>query len=198
MELRLIKESTADAPVAFKLGSWTLVAALRSRLSGAAITPYRLAHLAALQSLAILLSGCATTVTGLIQPAHFQFVTTVPHRRPGPGGWRVACVHAQINNGATGEPYTCIFGVEMPIESNNGPISTPLAQRISADCANEAAYAVLSTMTKPPPPPLYTLRTSVRKAFELRLNTAILGSRVKATCDSTAKPVVFGIPEPKP
>lgn len=86
----------------------------------------------------------------------------------------------------------------MPIETFNGPISTPLAQRISADCANDAAYAVLSTITKPPPPPLYTLCTSVRGAFELRLNAATPGSRVRAICAAGTNPVAFGIFVPKP
>jgi hypothetical protein len=86
----------------------------------------------------------------------------------------------------------------MPIESKEGPISTPLAQRISADCANNAAYAVLSTMTKPPPLPLYTLCTNVREAFELRLNAAVPGSRVRATCESGTKPIIFGVPALKP
>jgi hypothetical protein len=84
----------------------------------------------------------------------------------------------------------------MPLETNNGPISTLLAQRISAECANEAAYAVLSTLTKPPPPPLYTLCTTVIEAYELRLNAAIVGSRVKRTCDPRARPVVFDVPSP--
>ena len=86
----------------------------------------------------------------------------------------------------------------MPLETNDGPISTVLAQRISAECANEAAYAVLSTLTRPLPPPLYTLCTTVRDAFEVRLNAAILGSRVKPNCDLKAKPVVFGVPVPTP
>jgi hypothetical protein len=176
----------------------TVAAASRSRLSGAAVPPKRLAHIAALLPLVALFSGCASAVTGRIQPAHFRFTTTVPQREPGPGGWRVACVHAQIKNGDTGEVYTCPFGVEMPIESNNGPISTTLAQRIAADCANEAAYAVLSTMTKPLPPSLYTLCTSVRKAFSLRLTAAIKGSRVMSECNPAAEKVVFGVPVPKP
>jgi len=83
----------------------------------------------------------------------------------------------------------------MPIENNNGPISTTLAQRISADCANDAAYSVLSTLITPPP--LYTLCTTVRSAYEVRLNAAIRGSRIKSTCDFRAKPVVFGIPAPR-
>jgi hypothetical protein len=110
----------------------------------------------------------------------------------------VACVHAQIKNGDTTEAYTCRIGVEMPLETDEGPISTPLAQRISAECANEAAYAVLSTLTKPPPPPLYTLCTTVRDAYGVRLKAAIRGSRVKPNCDPRAKPVVFGVPAPAP
>jgi hypothetical protein len=106
-------------------------------------------------------------------------------------------VAVTLDNGDTGDPYICILGVEMPIENNaNGPISTPLAQRIAADCANEAAYAVLLAMTNPTPPPLYTLCTSVRKAYGLRLNAAIAGSRVMSTCAPGTTPVAFGIPAP--
>ncbi len=86
----------------------------------------------------------------------------------------------------------------MPLENIDGPISTPLAQRISAECANEAAYGVLSTLTRPPPPPLYTLCTTVRDAFGVRLNAAIVGSRVRPNCNPRAKPVIFGVPAPTP
>jgi hypothetical protein len=196
--LLLTREVATDASVAIRRGRWVIVALLRSRLNDAAATPHRTVYLAAILPLVVLFSGCASTVTGRIQPAHFQFTTTVPQIEPGPGGWRVACVHAQIKNGDTGEVYTCPFGIEMPIESNNGPISTPLAQRISADCANEAAYAVLSTMTRPPPPSLYTLCSSVRNAFKLRLAAAIKGSRVISECDPAAAPVVFGVLAPTP
>jgi hypothetical protein len=183
MTLLLVrKEVTADA--------------LRQRPKRAAATRQRLAQPTALLALLALSLGCASSVTGQIQPSHFQFTTTVPQTEPGPGGWRVACVHAQIKNGNTKEVYTCRIGVEMPLETNSGPISTPLAQRISAECANEAAYAVLSTLTEPPPPPIYTLCATVIEAYALRLNAAIVGSRVMPTCDRRAKPVVFGIPAP--
>ena len=159
----------------------------------------QIARLAALLLPVVLSSGCAAAlVTGKIGTEHFQFVTTVPHTEPGEGGWRAACVHAQITNGDTEEVYTCVLGVEMPIETGSGPISTRLAQRISADCANDAAYAVLSTMTNPPPPPLYTLCMSVRAAFTLRLTAAIRGSRVMSTCDPRTKPIIFGIPVSTP
>ena len=172
--------------------------ALRSRQNRAAITKQRRARPRALLMLFVLPLGCAASVTGKVQPSHFQFTTTVSHKNPGPGGWRVACVHAQINNGSTKEAYTCIFGVEMPLENKDGPISLPLAQRVSADCANEAAYTVLSTLTKPPPPPLYTLCTSIRDTYRMMLTAAIVGSKVKANCDSQAKPVVFGVSTPNP
>lgn len=163
-----------------------------------AMAKQELAQLAPLLMGVFLSSGCASAVTGRIQPAHFQFTTTVPQTEPGADGWRVACIHAQIKNGETGEIHTCQVGVEMPLENKDGPISTPLAQRLSADCANEAAYAVLSALTRPPPPPLYILCKTVIKAYEVRLRAAISGSRVKSICDPRAKPVVFGVPSPKP
>jgi hypothetical protein len=168
-------------------------------VSGLPVALKAFAHLTyALISLVVLSSGCVSTVVGRIQPEHFQFTSAVPKTEPGSGGWRVACVHAQVKNGDTGDVYICAIGVEMPIESEDGPISTPLAQRVSADCANDAAYAVLSTMTQPPPPPLYTLCSNIRAAFDVRLSMAIRGSRVMQICHARAKPVVFGIPIPKP
>ncbi len=175
-----------------------VIAASRSRPNRAAVTKQRFAQLTALLTPVVLSWGCASAVTGQIQPTHFQFTTTVPQTEPGSGGWRVACVHAQIKNGDTGEIYTCKIGVEMPLETDDGPISTALAQRISANCANDAAYAVLSTLTSPPSPPLYTLCTTVRSAYGVRLKAAIRGSRVMSTCDHRAKPVVFGISAPTP
>lgn len=117
---------TTHAPAAFTPNRRTVAAASRLRLSGAAVASKRLTQLAALLPLAVLSSGCASAVTGRIQPAHFQFTTVVPHTEPGEGGWRAACVHAQITNGDTREPYSCIIGVEMPIESRGGPYPPPL------------------------------------------------------------------------
>src|SRR5690349_20530162 len=106
----LIPESAIGA---FTPGIRPVGFAGRSRLSGAA-TPGGSARLTALLLSAVLSSGCAAAVTGRIQPSHFQFVSIVPQTEPGAGGWRAACVHAQVKNGTTGEVYTCIFGVEMP------------------------------------------------------------------------------------
>lgn len=96
-----------------------------------------------------------------------------------------------------GQDPTHAFPVHHEENNENGPISTTLAQRIAADCANDAAYAVLSTMTKPPPPQLYTLCTSVRAAYTLRPNAAVRGSRVKPSCDPRTKPVIFGMSAPQ-
>lgn len=190
MALLLVR--TEVAPNALSVRTVTAT----SRPNRALVAKQRRARQTVLLTLFALSLGCASAVTGRIQPSHFQFTTTVPQSEPGPGGWRVACVHAQIINGETKEAYTCQIGVEMPLETDSGPISTPLAQRISAECANEAAYAVLATITKPPPPPMYSLCTAVIDAYELRINAAIVGSRVMPTCDPRAKPVVFGIPAP--
>jgi hypothetical protein len=139
----------------------------------------------------VLLLGCAT-VTGRIQPIHFQFTTIVNQRAPSAGGWRAACIHARLKNGTTGDFFFCKFGVEVPIESREGPISIPLAQRIAADCTNEAAYTVLEAASKEPNPPLGLLCESFKTAYRLRMGAAIPGSRVVTMCAPSAKPVMFG------
>ncbi|MCY1076864.1 hypothetical protein [Archangium lansingense] len=136
-----------------------------------------------------LLSGC---VTGRIQPVHFQFVTVVEKALPGPDGWRAACVHAKIRNGTTGDFFFCKFGVEVPIENIDGPVSIPLAQRIAADCANEAALSVLGVATREPDPPLGILCEQFKTAYGVPLNAAIGGARVTRVCDKKTKPVIFG------
>lgn len=142
--------------------------------------------------------GCVhQPVNGLIQPTHFQFVTVTPQRKRGPGGWRAACVHARIAHGNSGQYYICQFGVEMPIENEeNGPISDEHAQEKAAECANNAAYTVLSKLTEPTPPPLYTLCSDIRNEYREILNDTIKGSRVMPTCDPKTKPVLFGIHAP--
>lgn len=86
------------------------------------------------------LSGCSLNH---YQPSHFQFTTIVEKTEAGAGGWRAACIHATVINESTLEPYFCKFGVGMPIEHGEvGLISEPLAQRIAADCANQALRIV--------------------------------------------------------
>jgi hypothetical protein len=191
-------EVAADAMAAFKPDRCTGAAASHSRLSGATAMPKMLVQLIAVLLGVTPQTGCVhQPVKGLIQPTHFEFVTITPQRKRGPGGWRAACVHARITHGNSGELYTCQFGVEMPIENEeNGPISSKYAQEQAAECANNAAYAVLAKITEPTPPPLYTLCSDIRDEYRERLNDTIKGSRVMPTCDPKTKPVVFGVDAP--
>jgi hypothetical protein len=151
--------------------------------------PRYLARLCPPALLISLLSGC---VAGRIQPNHFQFVTVVEKTRPGPDGWRAACIHAKVKNGTTGEFIICRFGVEVPIENRDGPVSIPLAQRVAADCANEAAIAVLGAATRVPDPPLGILCETFKTTYGQLLSAAVSGARVTRVCNKKAKPVLFG------
>lgn len=192
------KEVAANARASFKPNRCTVAAASHSRPGGTTAMSKTLAQLVAALLGITSQTGCVhQPVKGLIQPVHFEFVTITPQRKPGPGGWRASCVHARINHGNSGEFYICQFGVEMPIENEeNGAISNRYAQEKAAECANNAAYAVLAKITEPTPPPLYTLCSDIRDEYRERLNDAIKGSRVLPTCDPKTKPVVFGVDAP--
>lgn len=117
--LLLIEGVKADVLAAFKPNRCT-AAASHSRLSGAVVTQLFTIFLVVMPQ-----TGCVhQPVNGLVKPTHFEFVTITPQRKRGPGGWRAACIQAQIKHGNSGESYICNFGVEMPIENEkNGPIS---------------------------------------------------------------------------
>ncbi len=77
------------------------------------------------------LSGCSINQ---YQPSHFQ-VTTIVEK---PKQVQMA--------GVPLEPYFCKFGAGMPIATEkSGLMSEPLAQRIAADCANEALREVIAS-----------------------------------------------------
>jgi hypothetical protein len=142
----------------------------------------------------LLLPNCAagtmTLVEGGLGPEHFQFVTVVNQHGDEPGGWRAACIHVPISR-ATGESFICRMGVEMPIKTGaDGLISTPLAQRISADCANLAAQIALGATT--PATPLGAACESFKAHYRAFLNNAVSGSRVKTMCHEKTNPVVVG------
>jgi hypothetical protein len=143
----------------------------------------------------LLLSGCGpvvighTIVNGRLQPEHFRFVTVVPKRGKDAGGWRAACVHAHIKR-TTGEVYLCRFGVETPIENGDGPISTPLAQRVAAKCANQAAYSVFKAT--PPQTPLVLACHGFIDTYGVLINGALEGSRATKTCHKKTTPYEFG------
>lgn len=133
--------------------------------------------------------GTRTIVTGAIEPRHFQFVTVVKQRDNKPGGWQAACVHVNIKRD-TGESFLCKFGVEVPIETDDGPFSVPLAQRISAERANEAAHLVFGVAT--PESGLGLLCEGFKTTFGKLLEASIRGSRVKTACHKKTIPVQFG------
>jgi hypothetical protein len=126
-----------------------------------------------------------------VQPEHFQFVTTVEKTLPGADGWREACIHANMLNMATKESFVCKFGIGMPIETEAvGPISNSLAQRISADCANQAADIVIGSATAATTPGLAC--ESFKRTFHKVLNKAVQGSRVGTLCHAMTSPVKIG------
>jgi hypothetical protein len=157
--------------------------------------PKQVARLHVLPLLLLLLSGCGpvvighTIVKGQLEPEHFQFVTIVPKRGKGAGGWRAACVHAHIRR-TTGESYICKFGVEMPIENRDGPISTPLAQRVAAECANHAAYSVFKATT--PGTPLILACHGFIDTYDVLINNAIGGAHATKACHKKTTPYEFG------
>jgi hypothetical protein len=141
-----------------------------------------------------LLWGCATgaattLVEGSLQPGHFKFVTVVPKRGSGAGGWRAACVHAFLRRDS-GDSFVCKFGVEMPLENGDGPISTSLAQRVSAECANEAAHTVFRSVT--PTTPLSMACETFKSTYESIINRAIGGAHATRVCHARTSPVEAG------
>jgi hypothetical protein len=135
-----------------------------------------------------LLLGCASVG---VQPRQFDFVTVVEKTEPGPGGWRAACLYALVENMTTGDSLVCKFGVELPLETEReGPISTMLAQRIAADCANEAAARVFRPATAEVPPGLAC--EEFKKSYYAILSLAMPGARVTQTCHPKTTPVTIG------
>ncbi|WP_309892616.1 hypothetical protein [Archangium sp.] len=133
-----------------------------------------------------LLAGCSINH---YQPRHFEFVTVVKKPKSGSGGWRAACLHVPIVNTATWDTYFCKLGVEMPLATKeNGSISTALAQRIAADCANEAGRVVLEFPNSPRPG---LLCQEFKSTFHTILSRAVLGSRVMTQCDKETTPHVI-------
>lgn len=124
-------------------------------------------------------SGSHTVVEGRMKPSHFNFVPIIERTEPGGDGWQAACVHLLLRR-TWGEPYTCIFSVEMPIETTKGPISLVQARRKAADCANLAARVALSATT--PEVPLGIACTSFIQTYFALLGRAQRGSRVTRRC----------------
>jgi hypothetical protein len=125
-----------------------------------------------------------TLVESLTGPEDFHFVTIVPKRGKGAGGWQAACVPFHLRKD-TGELYICKLGVGIPIENAEGPISRTLAMRVSADCANQAAQVVFSIAT--PTHPLVLACENFRIFYHAVLSAAIAGAKVDRVCDEKAE-----------
>jgi hypothetical protein len=157
----------------------------------------RITRLCALAVLLSVLSGCAprgtrtrTIVTGKIEPRQIHYVTAVEHTEDEPGGWRATCIHINIQRKNTGESFLCKFGVEVPMQNNKGPISLPLAQRITADRTHEAARSVFGSATLESP--LGLLCEKLKTTLRPLMNASIGGSRVKTPCHEKTIPVQLG------
>jgi hypothetical protein len=142
-----------------------------------------------------LLSGCATprTVTvvkGALEPKNFQFVTIVEQRGDEPGGWRAACLRLPIKSD-TGDEIICKMGVDMPImNEEDGSMTLAAAQRIAANCGNIAAQLAFSPTTIETP--MGILCENFKTAFNMALNAAVSGSRVKTACHPKAESATLG------
>jgi hypothetical protein len=140
--------------------------------------------------LVLLLSGCAapTTVTiveGALEPRNFRFVTVVEPRGDEPGGWRAACLRLPIKSD-TGDKILCKMGVDMPIQTEvDGLMTLPAAQRIAANSGNLAAELAFTPTTIGTP--MGILCESFKTTFNMTLNAAVLGSRVKTACHPKAE-----------
>jgi hypothetical protein len=149
------------------------------------VSPYALPFL-----LILLLSGCATprTVTiveGALEPKNFHFVTVVKLRGDEPGGWRAACLRLPIQSD-TGDKTICKMGVDMPIKTEvDGLITLPAAQRIAANSGNLAAQLAFTPTTVDTP--MGILCENFKTTFNITLNAAVTGSRVKTACHPKAE-----------
>lgn len=159
--------------------------------------PGSITRLCALAMLLPVFSGCAprggrprTIVTGRIEPRQIHYVTTVEHTKDEPSGWRATCIHINIQRKNTGESFLCKFGVEVPMQNDQGPISLPLAQRITAERIHEAARNVFGSAT--PESPLGMLCQTLKTTLKPLLRASIGGSRVNTECHQKTIPVQLG------
>ncbi|RYZ39056.1 MAG: hypothetical protein EOO71_21625 [Myxococcaceae bacterium] len=131
-----------------------------------------------------------TFVTGQIRPRHIRFVT-IRETTPGEaGGRRAACIHIRISRENTGEALLCRFGIETPLHNHEGPVSTALAQRITAERINEATYSIFGAATVESP--LGMLCESLKAALRPAFKVSIAGALFTSQCHEKTTPVQFG------
>ena len=131
-----------------------------------------------------------TFVTGRIEPRQIRFVTIYKAPMGKPGGWQAACICLRITRDNTGESILCEFGVEMPLSNNQGPISTALAQRITADWIHVASQTVFGRARMESP--LGMLCESLKATLRPTLQSSKEGARFAPICNEKTTPVQFG------
>lgn len=90
----------------------------------------------------------------------------------------------RLTHDNTGLNVICQFEIGMPLRSHEMEISTALAQRVSAEQANLAAYAALSNALLPG-----MACERFKTILKGSMPKAIAGARVKADCDPALVPV---------
>lgn len=110
----------------------------------------------------------------------------------GPGGLAGGlCPCATLTNLNTGLNVMCQFEIGTPLRTHEMEISSALAQRVSAEQANLAAYAVLSKALLPG-----MACEQFKAILKGSMPRAIAGARVKADCDPRLVPVEVVREEP--
>jgi hypothetical protein len=90
----------------------------------------------------------------------------------------------------TEEAVLCRFGIEMPVQNEDGPVSSSLAQRVAAARINEAAHLVFGSAT--PASPLGMLCETFKGALAPKVAASIAGAMMTYRCHDEAPPVQFG------
>ncbi|MFP2932825.1 hypothetical protein ACLESO_48310 [Pyxidicoccus sp. 3LG] len=149
----------------------------------------------ALSLVMVAVHGCvgaptATIVTGGIEPRQIHFVTVIQAEPQKVGGWQAACIHIRITRSGTEESILCRFGIEMPVQNSDGPVSVPLAQRVTADRINESAHQVLGPAT--PASPLGMLCEALKSALAPKMAASLAGAMMTYRCHPQSLPVEFG------
>ena len=126
----------------------------------------------------------------MVEPKQIRFVTVVKPDLQRAGGWQAACIHVRLTRSGTEDSFLCRFGIEMPVQNSEGPISLSLAQRVAADRINESAHWVLGSAT--PASPLGLLCESFKGMLAPRVAASIAGAMMTYRCHKETLPVEFG------
>lgn len=96
-------------------------------------------------AMVLFLEACATASGGRIPPSAFEFHEIVSNEEAGAGGWKVAQVNILLARISQYRPLHawCDVEVGVPLANKKRSISNTVAQKRSAEAADEAAQLVL-------------------------------------------------------